>query len=123
MLTGYSPDAPVYNATLMQWRTHPGIDLAGEAGMPVRSAAAGTVASVEDDPLYGLTVVIDGGDGNIYAYMGLSGVTVHASDAVAAGDILGTLGTPPFEADIGAHLHFEVWQNGLSVDPQAPLVP
>ena len=123
VLTEHSPDTPVYNATLMQWRTHPGIDLAGETGAPVRAAAAGTVATVEDDPLYGLTVVIDGGDGAVYAYAGLHRVAVRAGDAVTAGESLGTLGMPPFEADIGAHLHFEVWQDGESIDPQTLLWP
>ena len=63
VVTAFSMEELVYNATLGDWRTHDGVDIAAEAGTSVLAASSGTVISVEEDPLMGTTVVIehDGG--------------------------------------------------------------
>jgi murein DD-endopeptidase MepM/ murein hydrolase activator NlpD len=117
--TGYAIDRLVYNKTLKEWRTHPAIDIAGEVGAEVKSADDGTIADIKTDPHYGLTIIVDHGNDLKTVYSGLavnSEVTVGST--VSAGDVIGKLGTGAFieQAD-GAHLHFEVVQNGKKVDP------
>ena len=52
----------VFSETLEVWKTHDGIDLKAETGTEVRSMTEGKVLEVKDDPLWGITVVIDHGD-------------------------------------------------------------
>lgn len=117
--TGFAADRLVYNKSLKEWRTHPAIDIAGEAGADVKCAYAGTIADIKTDPYYGLTIIVDHGNDLKTVYCGLainSEVTVGST--VSAGDVLGKLGAGVFiEKADGAHLHFEVIQNGKKVDP------
>ena len=55
----YAKENLVYSATLDEWITHNGIDLAAEKTSVVRASADGTVKSIKNDPRYGLTVVIE----------------------------------------------------------------
>ena len=47
-----------YDRTMGDWRTHDGVDISAKPGTTVLAATAGTVASVEDHPLMGTTVVV-----------------------------------------------------------------
>ena len=117
----FSIDQLTYDPTLGDWRTHDGIDIQAAAGSEVAAAAPGTVRSVEKDDRLGTTVIIDHLDGYTTTYASLqSEVTVLAGDQVSAGDVIGTVGnTSLSEAGLGAHLHFSVMKDGLSVDPNA----
>lgn len=104
---------------LGEWRTHDGIDIAGEAGAEIKAAADGKVTSVTKDPLWGTVVEISHEDGITSIYSGLSPeVSVAAGDEVKAGDIIGTLGeTNLAEVDKVSHLHFAMKENGKFIDP------
>lgn len=119
VLTAFSVDRLVYNETLEDWRTHDGVDIAAEAGEAVLSASAGTVLSVNDDPLMGTTVTIDHADGYQTTYANLqTEPDVAEGDLVFAGQIIGTVGeTAAAEAAQGPHLHFSVSKSGIPVDP------
>ena len=80
---------------------------------------AGTVASVEDHPLMGTTVVIDHEGGYTTTYSNLQAKpTVQPGDLVTAGQIIGAVGTTAAaEAAQSPHLHFSVAQDGEAVDP------
>lgn len=117
--TGYAIDRLVYNKTLKEWRTHAAIDIAGEVGSEVKCAYDGKIVDIKTDPHYGLTVIIDHGNDLKTVYSGLavnSEITIGST--VSTGDVIGKLGAGAFieQAD-GAHLHFEVIQNGKKVDP------
>ncbi|WP_295579300.1 peptidoglycan DD-metalloendopeptidase family protein [uncultured Oscillibacter sp.] len=120
VLTAFSVDALVYNATLDDWRTHDGVDIAAKAGTTVLSASAGTVLQVDADAMMGTTVVIDHGDGYQTTYANLQAQpTVETGDSVSAGQIIGAVGTTAAaEAAQGPHLHFSVTRDGDAVDPQ-----
>ncbi|PLK24336.1 M23 family metallopeptidase [Novosphingobium sp. TH158] len=96
---------------------HPGLDIGGELGSPVRAVAAGRVifAGLEPRKL-GNLVVIDHGNGWHSAYAKLQKVTVKKGDRAKAGERVGLLGntgeTPRTE------LHFEVRRYNLPVDPE-----
>jgi peptidoglycan hydrolase-like protein with peptidoglycan-binding domain len=87
---------------------HPGIDIAAPYGSPVRSAAGGVIASVGEEPGYGLTVTIDHGGGLKTRYALLSFATAMPGMAIAAGELIGRT---------GARLHFEASLDGTPIDP------
>ena len=119
VLMAFSMDQLVYSPTLADWRTHDGVDISATPGTTVLAATAGTVASVEDDPLMGTTVMIDHEDGYTTTYANLQAKpTVEPGDLVTAGQIIGAVGTTAAaEAAQSPHLHFSVTQNGEAVDP------
>lgn len=112
----YSGDELVYNATLGDWRTHNGIDIACDADAAVQAAAPGEVTAVFQDAVWGWTAEVSDGD-RIYRYQGLAKPEVKAGDRVRVGDRLGTIGTVPAESAMGAHLHLEVLEGGRYTDP------
>lgn len=119
ILRDYSPDKPMYSATMGDWRTHNGIDFQGVDGDQVKAIAYGTVSKIYDDALLGTVVEIDHGNGVIAKYCGLNKETleVKAENTVEAGTLLGYLGTVPFEKTDISHLHFEIIYNGKNTDP------
>lgn len=119
VLMAFSMDQLVYSPTLEDWRTHDGVDISAAPGATVLAATAGSVASVEDDPLMGTTVVIDHEGGYTTTYSNLQAKpTVQAGDLVTAGQIIGAVGaTAAAEAAQSPHLHFSVSRDGEAVDP------
>ena len=118
-VAAFSADQLTYDATLGDWRTHDGIDIRAEAGTAVVSAAAGVVASVEEDGRMGTTVTVDHRNGYVTTYASLQPeVSVLKGDELPAGAVLGAVGnTSLTEAGWGAHLHFSVSKDGELVDP------
>nr|MDD6335044.1 peptidoglycan DD-metalloendopeptidase family protein [bacterium] len=115
----FSQDALVFSTTLKQWMTHNGLDLCCTEGTPVAAAADGTVVSVKNDALMGMTVTIEHTDSVKTIYSSLQEtVKVKAGDQLKKGDIIGAVGTTAIsECEEGAHLHFEVWINDKPIDP------
>ena len=115
----YSMDALVFHTTMGDWRTHDGVDVAAEAGTYVRACAAGTVAEVYEDRLYGTTVVIEHGAGLVSYYANLQAEpVVRQGDQVLAGDVIGGVGeTALCESAEAAHLHFAMSLHEESVNP------
>ncbi len=107
----------VYNKTLNIWQTHNGIDIVPKDNAEVKAALAGEVSEVVEDPSYGNMVVMKHSNNIITKYAGMAEVNVKAGDKVQKGDVIGTCGTPPFEAHMGTHIHFEVWEGDNPIDP------
>lgn len=119
ILNEFSNGELVKSNTTGAWQTHNGIDIKAAVGDPVVAADSGTVSEVKDDPLWGVTVSIDHGNGIISRYCNLnSGVTVQAGQEVSAGEEIGAVGdTADIETSEESHLHFEVTKNGSFEDP------
>ncbi len=115
----FSASKLVYNKTLKEWRIHPAIDIAGSKGENVLCSMSGTVSDIKNDPLYGMTVIIDNGSGTKTVYCGIAVLNnLTCGKEVKEGQVLGTLGDTIFaESESGTHLHFEVIQSGVKVDP------
>lgn len=97
---------------------HAGIDFALPAGTPVRAASGGTVTKAGDaGDGYGISVVIDHGNGYLTHYAHLSTAKVSVGDPVDTGDTIGLEGSTGDST--GPHLHFEVHQGQLwnQIDP------
>jgi len=116
---GYGTVSQGYDAT-----KHTGIDISAEQGVAVIAAADGTVSHIQTwdgstttgDQSYGNMVQITHADERTTLYAHLSKVLVSSGDSVSAGETIGYVGNTG-NAD-GAHLHFEVWQSGQTVDPR-----
>ena len=121
VVTAYSMDKLLYNETMRDWRTHDGIDIAADAGTAVVAAKAGTVESVEADPIMGMTVTIQHQDKWETVYSSLTDAPeVEAGDEVTAGQVIGFVGeTAASESALGPHLHFAVLHDGAASDPES----
>ena len=115
----FSLETLAYDETMGDWRTHCGIDIAASVGTEVMAAASGVVERVYEDDLMGTTVVIDHGNGLKSFYSNLAVVpTVEVGDQVSTGDIIGSVGeTALAESGRAAHLHLEMTDDDLIVDP------
>lgn len=95
---------------------HTGIDFRAEHGAAVRAAGAGRVISAEPNGGYGNMVEIEHGLGVTTRYAHLSSLAVIPGQNVAAGAIVGRVGSTG--RSTGAHLHYETRIEGEAVDPQ-----
>lgn len=119
VLTNYSMDMVIYNKTLDQYMTHPGIDFEAPSGSGVNAIANGTVTAAYDDDMYGASIEIthDGGIVSKYACLESESM-VEEGDVVTQGQRIGTVGkTALYESLDPHHLHFEIYQNGTLCNP------
>ena len=119
VLADFSLETLAYDETMGDWRTHSGIDVAAAQGTDVLATADGTVSEIYDDDLMGTTVVIDHGQGMVSTYSNLqTQPTVAVGDTVRTGTIIGAVGSTAIaESGRASHLHFELAQDGMAVDP------
>ncbi len=95
---------------------HTGLDFKAEYGADARATAAGTVVAAEYSGGYGRMVEIDHGNGLSTRYAHLSSIRVVAGQKVAAGALVGRVGSTG--RSTGAHLHYETRIDGVPVDPR-----
>jgi murein DD-endopeptidase MepM/ murein hydrolase activator NlpD len=89
---------------------HHGDDIFAPAGAPVLAVASGTLFSVGWNDVGGRRLWLRDRQGNEFYYAHLSGFSYLAVEGarVAAGEVLGYVGTTGDAAGTPAHLHFEV---------------
>ena len=123
VLSPFSGGELVKNETTGTWQTHNGIDIAAEVGADVFAAENGEIASVTNDPLWGVSVVIDHKNGFTTKYCGLGAdLAVQQGDTVDSGTVIGAVGeTADIESSMPPHLHIEVTHNGKFIDPMTVL--
>ncbi len=124
VLKGYASDSLVYSNTLKHWATHTAMDFTASEGATVLAALDGTVASVTNDALMGLTVKISHENGIETVYSCLESVPENIVEgaSVLRGQAIGNVGNSgASESADGVHLHFEVLKNGKAVNPQSYL--
>ncbi|WP_180125799.1 M23 family metallopeptidase [Rhodoferax sp. BLA1] len=95
---------------------HTGQDYAAPTGTPILAAAGGVVVTQEYHAEYGNMVEIDHGGGLITRYAHASRTWVKKGDLIKRGQKIAEVGTSG--RSTGAHLHFEVWVQGVVQDPQ-----
>ncbi len=117
----HSETVLVYSLTTDDYRTHSGIDIAGELGDTVVAAADGIVRSVYEDPIWGVCVSVSHEGDLVSYYKNLSEESLDsltAGDPVKRGDVIGAIGESAIvELADEPHLHFELKSSGASVDP------
>ena len=97
-------------------RPHKGHDYAAAEGTPIYAAAAGTVITAGYSYSAGYWVVINHGNGLVSKYMHMYAMpAVRAGQRVAKGQYIGGVGTTG--QSTGNHLHFQVEEYGVAVNP------
>jgi septal ring factor EnvC (AmiA/AmiB activator) len=93
-----------------------GIGIAAAAGTPVKAVEAGRVRLVGQFGTYGLTILVEHGNGYYSVYAHLQSASVKLNDAVNKAQVIGTVGG--LSSDYGPHLHFEIrGENQIALDP------
>ena len=82
---------------------------------PVYAAKAGTVIIAQRSSSYGNYVVISHGVGNTTLYAHMSSIKVSVGTYVKQGQTIGITGSPGHST--GPHLHFEVVENNVRINP------
>lgn len=122
--SGFDPIWPLPGVTYISdhfggARGHKGMDIAGPWGTPIVAAADGQVIEANATDSWGYSwgyyvlIYHNGTYSTRYAHM--SSVAVSTGQYVTAGTIIGYEGNTG--NSFGAHLHFEVYENGTRVDP------
>ena len=95
---------------------HKGTDI-GRVGYtsPIYASKSGTVIVSQYSSSYGNYVVISHGSGNTTLYAHMSSRKVEVGQYVNQGDVIGITGSTGNST--GPHLHFEVTENGVRVNP------
>ncbi len=94
---------------------HPGIDLGVERGTPVRAAASGYITEAGWDDTYGYYVRIDHGYGIKTLYGHNDRLVVMRGERVGRGQTIAYSGNTGRSS--APHVHFEVIQDNVNVDP------
>ena len=97
-------------------RSHQGLDISGAHGANVVAAASGTVITNSYGSGYGYYVTISHGNGLSTLYSHLSSSAVNVGDTVSKGQVVGYVGSTGNATT--PHLHFEVFVNGVRVNPE-----
>jgi len=98
---------------------HHGIDFAGKDGSDIIAVAAGVVTWTGTKSGYGNVVELSHGDGYVTRYAHNKENLVEPGDVVRKGDTIALMGSSG--RSTGAHVHYEVYKHGRSVDPASYL--
>jgi len=94
---------------------HTGLDFAGGEGLQIFAPAAGKVVFAAPLTVRGNATIIDHGLGVYSGFWHQSQQLVNVGDMVTQGQVIGLVGNTGRVT--GAHLHWEIWVNGVQVDP------
>ncbi len=98
---------------IIRWN---GIGIAAPVGTAVHAVEAGKVRLVGQFGTYGLTVVLEHGNGYYSVYSHLQTAAVKLGNSIAKAALIGTVGGE--NSDYGPHLHFEIrGDNQVALDP------
>lgn len=95
---------------------HKGIDFHANIGDPVLAVADGVVSYADVRSGYGKVVEVDHGNGYVTRYAHNSRLLVQVGDLVRSGQQIAKAGSTG--RSTGAHVHFEVWEDGHVVNPK-----
>src|SRR5699024_2837450 len=96
-------------------RYHRGVDFAAPTGTSVMATGGGIVTFAGGRNGYGVTVDVKHGNGMTTRYAHLRSIKTKKGEAVAAGEVIGTVGSTG--RSTGPHVHYEVLKNGQQVNP------
>ena len=106
-----------------EWRggTHYGIDYAAESGADIYAAADGIAHVPQNDSdwlaVFGKAVIIEHENGWFTVYAHANDIVVSEGDKVTAGQVIAHVGSTGWST--GPHLHFEVRQGVVAMNPTA----
>ena len=95
---------------------HYGTDIAANMGSDIVAFADGTVTAAGDSDSYGLYLIVTHADGLRTLYAHCSQLLVTEGQSVSAGERIALVGDTGLAT--GPHLHFELMQNGVYLNPE-----
>lgn len=96
---------------------HNGTDFAAACGTGLQASAGGTIiAAGVHNGTGGNRVEIRHSSGLITTYSHMQDIGVRPGQSVERGQIVGSVGSTG--ASTGCHLHYEVWKDGATVNPE-----
>jgi len=122
LTTEKSAQYPVENVRVTQgYRLfHPGIDLDGLTGDPIRPIKKGRVEDISTSKYaYGNAIIVDHGNQITSLYAHLSKIYVQEGQEVNTNTIIGEMGISG--RAYGDHLHLEVRDHGIPISPYSVL--
>ncbi len=109
-----------YNKTLNSYYEHAGVDFVAAEGTEIYAVEDGIVESIyKDDLLSGTEIVLNHGNGlkSVYRFV-KEADNIKVGNKVKKGAVIATVAEASGdEYKDGAHLHFEILKNNVSVDP------
>lgn len=97
-------------------KSHTGIDIVARKGTVIRAAGAGVVIFSNWTLDLGYLIIIDHGNGLLTYYGHNQRLLRPEKSYVQKGEPIALLGSSGHSS--GPHLHFEIWENGVPVDPK-----
>ena len=116
----YSPVKGVVTDGFDIEKNHFAVDVSVDIGTPVKALLAGTVLFSEWSIETGHVILLDHGENLISVYKHNSKILKSQNDTVQAGEVIAFSGEEGALSS-GPHLHFEIWKNGLPIDPETIL--
>lgn len=110
---------PVTGTITMGYDTekkHYALDIVAPTDTPVKAVANGTVIFSEWTADTGYVLILEHDEGLLSVYKHNGSLAKAQGDLVRAGQVIASVGNTG-EYTTGPHLHFELWQNGSSVNP------
>ena len=115
----YLLSAPISGAVSQNYSIaddHLAIDISADIGTPVKSVSNGRVILSEWTTQTGYVLIIDHGNDLISVYKHNSKLLKSQGEIVKQGEIIALSGNSGVLTS-GPHLHFELWSEGFSIDP------
>lgn len=94
-----------------------GLDYTSENSFEIVSILDGTVIDIKEDELLGKIVEIRHNNELVSSYAGLSEISVQKGETITQGMKIGMSGTNKLNSSLGNHLHLEIYENGINIDP------
>lgn len=110
-----------YHPILHKYCAHLGVDLAADAGSPIKATSDGVIefAGIKDN--YGKVVIVAHHQySTLYAHLSKLG-NIKTGSSVKQGTVIGYLGSTGLST--GPHVHYEFRINGVHYDPQKVKLP
>ncbi len=106
---------------------HRAIDIPTPQGTPIRAPGEAVVQKVHDAGMGYSYIMLNMGGGEVTVFGHVSAILVQQGQQIPQGTVIGLSGATPGTAGAGwmttgPHLHFEVWINGVAVNPLDYLV-
>lgn len=96
---------------------HYGVDIVTAENEPIKAVLEGLVLFSGWTDKTGYVLILQHPNNLVSAYKHCATVLKNEGDFVEAGDPIGIVGNTGEFTD-GPHLHFELWQNGIALNPQ-----
>ena len=122
VLINYDMEAPVYFATLDQYKCNPALIIQAKEGQNVMAATDGIVSKIEKTEELGNVIVMDVGNGYEVIYGQLNNLKVKEGDRVMQGDYIADVAAPTkYYIVEGSNIYFALRKDGEPVNPMMQL--